>query len=149
MLSPLFSRHQNTFFLSLLRGSLFFFSFFVSRIGTCRIHAYLINSVFNLTDERDSTRRENQTLEKEIQEWKKKSEDYEQENQPLQKNLESAKEERGNVLLLLGNLEAAKKEQQEEIRLLRKTNEELQDKLTNKTPKLEELAENIQQLEGE
>ena len=60
LLSPHFSRHQNTLFLSFLRGPLSCFFLSVSRIGTCRIHACLINSAFNLTDERDSAARENQ-----------------------------------------------------------------------------------------
>ena len=160
LLSHHFSRQQNSFFLSFLLSSLSFFSFHASRIGTCPIHAHLINDIFNLTDEfssryedlkdeRDLARRENQTLKKEIKELKKKSEDYEQENQALQKNLESTKEERRKVQLLSRNLEAEKKEQEEKIRLLQMTNEELQDTLTNKTSKLEELAQNIQQLEGE
>mgnify|MGYP000002373384 CR=1 FL=1 len=60
LLSPHFSPHQNTLFLSFLRGPLSCFLLSVSRIGTCRIHACLINSAFNLTDERDSAARENQ-----------------------------------------------------------------------------------------
>ena len=138
-----------------------FFSFSASRIGTCRIHAHLINDVFNLTDEscsrcegledeRDSARRENQTLENEIQELKKKSEDYQRKNQALLKNLESVKEKHRNLELLSENLEAADKEQQEKMRQLQTKNEELEFKVTNSKSELKELlAESIQQLRGE
>ena len=118
--------------------------FSVSRIGTCRIHAYLINSAFNLTDERDSAARESQTWEKEIQEWKTKSEKYEQENQALQKSLESALEKQGELQLLSSDLETANKEQQEQIRQLQRMKEELQDKVTNES-KLKTLAKIVQQ----
>ena len=118
------------FFLFFLRGSLSCFFFSVSRIGTCRIRAYLINSAFNLTDERDSAARENQTWEKEIQKWKTKSEKYEQESQALQESLESAMEIQGKFKLLSSDLETANKEQQEQIRKLQRTNEELQDEVT-------------------
>ena len=131
LLSPPFSRHQNTPFLSFRRGSFSFFFFSVSRIGTCRINAYLINSAFNLPDERDSAAREKQTWEKEIQEWKTKSEKYEQENQALQKSLESAMEIQEKLKLLSNDLETANKEQQEQIRQLQRMNEELEDKVTN------------------
>ena len=95
------------------------------------MHAYLINSVFNFTDKRDSAAGKNQTSEKEIQEWKTKSEKYEQENQALQKSLESAMEIQGKLKLLSSDLETANKEQQEQIRQLQRMNEELQDKVTN------------------
>ena len=95
------------------------------------MHAYLINSVFHSTDERDSAARENQTSEKEIEEWKTKSEKYEQENKALQKSLESAMEIQGKLKLLSSDLETANKEQQEQIRQLERMNEELQDKVTN------------------
>ena len=148
LLSPPFSRHQNTPFLSFLRGSLSFSFFSVSRIGTCRIHAYLINSAFNLTDERDSAERENQAWEKEIQEWKTKSEKYEQENQALQKSLGSAMEKQERLEVLSSDLERANKAQREQIRQLQRMNEELQDKVTNervlKTP-----VEIVQQHTGE
>ena len=125
LLSPPFSRHQNTPFLSFLRGSLSCFFFSVSRIGTCRIHAYLINIAFNLTDKRDSAARESQTWEKEIQKWKTKSEEYKREHQVLQERLERAMEQ------LSSDLETANKEPQEQIRQLQRMNEELQDKVTN------------------
>ena len=90
------------------------------------MHVYLINSVFNFTDERDSAARENQTSEKEIQEWKTKSEKYEQENQALQKSLESAMEIQEKLKLLSSDLETANKEQQEQIRQLQRMNERMQ-----------------------
>ena len=65
-----------------------------------------------------------------IQEWKTKSEKYEQENQALQKSLESAMEIQGKLKLLSSDLETANKEQQEQIRQLQRMNEELQDKVT-------------------
>ena len=136
--SPPFSRHQNTSLLSFLRGSLSCFFFSVSRIGTCRIHAYLINNAFNLTDERDPAERENQAWEKEIQEWKTKSEKYEQEKRVLQESLKSAMEKQEKLEVLSSDLERANKTQEEQIRQLQRTNEELQDKVTNerdlKTP---------------
>ena len=95
------------------------------------MHAYLINSVFNSTDERDSAAGENQTSEKEIEEWRTKSEKHEQENQALQKSLESAMEKQRKLELLSSDLETANKEQQEQIRQLQRMNEELQDKVTN------------------
>ena len=125
LLSPHFSPHQNTLFLSFLRGPLSCFLLSVSRIGTCRIHACLINSAFNLTDERDSAARESQTWKKEIQKWKTKSEEYEREKQVLQERLERAMEQ------LSSDLEIANKEPQEQIRQLQRMNEELQDKVTN------------------
>ena len=118
-------------FLHFLRGSLSCFFLSVSRIGTCRIHAYLINSAFNLPDERDSAAREKQTWEKEIQEWKTKNKKYEQENQALQKSLESAMEKQRKLELLSSDLETASKEQQEQIRQLQSTNEGLKDKVAN------------------
>ena len=148
LLSPPFSRHQNTLFLSFLRGSLSCFFFSVSRIGTCRIHAYLINNAFNLTDERDSAEGENPTWEREIQDWKTKSEKYEQENEALRKSLKSAMEKRGKLELLSSDLKTANEKQQEQIGQLQRMNEELQDKVTNekevKTP-----AEIVQQHTGE
>ena len=97
--SPDFSRQQNAFFLPLLLSLL---SSLQGRMGTCRIHAYFINSVFNLTDEssfrcedlrneRDSAREE--TSRKEIHEMKTISEDYQRKHQALQKNLVSVTEE--------------------------------------------------------
>ena len=109
---------------------------------------YLINSAFNLTDERDSAARANQTWEKEIQEWKTKSEKYEQENQALQKSLGSAMKNQERLEVLSSNLEIANKAQREQIRQLQRMNEELQDKVTNervlKTP-----VEIVQQHTGE
>ena len=131
--------------------TLSFFPFFrvhlpfsASTIGTSRIHAYLIDSVFNLTDEscsrceglkneRDSARRQNQTLEKKIQEWSSVSEDYQRENQELQENLKSVKEEHGILQLSSRELEAAKEEQQQKIRQLQRKNTELGDKVTKQT----------------
>ena len=143
-----FSGHQNTSFLSFLRGPLSCFFFSVSRIGTCRIHAYLNNSAFNLTDERDSAARENQTREKEIQEWKTKSKEFEQINQVLQESLESAMEKQRKLELLSSDLMTANEEQQEQIRQLQRMNEELQDKVTNKR-ELKKPAEIVQQHTGE
>ena len=148
LVSPPFSRHQNTPFLSFRRGSFSFFFFSVSRIGTCRINAYLINSAFNLTDVRHYAERENQSWEKEIQEGKTKSEKYEQENQALQKSLESAMEKQERLEVLSSDLERENKAQREQIRQLQRMNEELQDKVTNervlKTP-----VEIVQQHTGE
>ena len=75
LLSPPFSRHQTLefFLLFFFSGSLSFFFFSVSKIGTCRIHAYLINSVFILTADRASVLEENQTLKQKIQELEKKN----------------------------------------------------------------------------
>ena len=155
MLSPHFSRHQNTFFLSFLPSSLSFFSFHASRIGTCRIHAHLINDIFNLTDEstscyeglkdeRDSARRENKTLEKEIQQLKKEKEDYEREKQTLQKNLESVKAEQGNQSS--ENLEAAKKE----MRRLQGENRELKKQVKKQKSEFERrLKENLKSSQAE
>ena len=123
--------HLSSFFIFFGVPALSCFFLSVSRIGTCRIHASLINSAFNLPDERDSAAREKQTCEKEIQEWKRKNEKYEQENQALQKSLESAMEIQGKLKLLSSDLETANKEQQEQIRQLQRMNEELQDKVTN------------------
>ena len=157
MLSPHFTRRQNTSFLSFLPGSLSFFFFSVSRIGTCRIHAYLINNVFNFIEEscsrcegfrneRDSARRKIQTLEKEIQVLKKNSEDCQGINQTLHKNLESLKEEQGNLQLLLENLEAVKKEQQGKITKLTRENKELENKVTKKTSEIEKILAREQEL---
>ena len=118
--------------------------FSASTIGTSRIHAYLIDRVFNLTDEscsrceglkneRDSARRQNQTLEKKIQEWRSVSEDYQRENQELQENLKSVKEELRILQLSSRELEAAKEEQQQQIRQLQRKNTELADKVTKQT----------------
>ena len=158
LLSLYFSRHRNTFFLSFLPGSLSCFFLSASRIDTCRIHAYLYNCVFNFTgeprsrcegsrNERDSARTENQTLEKEIQVLKEKSEDHQRENQAPQKNLESVKEEQGHLqqFPLSENLEAAKKEQ-EKIRQLQRENNELKEKVTKKTSEFEKLLAREQQI---
>ena len=118
--------------------------FSASTICTSRIHAYLIDRVFNLTDEscsrceglkneRDSARRQNQTLEKKIQEWRSVSEDYQRENQELQENLKSVKEEHGILQLSSRELEATKEEQQQKIRQLQRENTELGDKVTKQT----------------
>ena len=150
MLSPHFSRHQNTFYLSFLPSSLSFCSFHASRIGTCRIHAHLINDIFNLTvestsryedlkDERDSARRENQTLKKEIKELKKKRKDYQGESQPLQKNLQ----------FFSWKLEPANEEQQQKMGQPQGKYKELEDKVTNRTPELKELPAEIMQHRGE
>ena len=120
------------------------FPFSASTIGTCQIHAYLIDSVFNLTDEscsrceglkneRDSARRENQTLENKIQEWRSISEDYLRQNQELQENLKSVKEEHGILQLSSRKLEAAKEEQQQKIRQLQRKNRDLGHKVTEQT----------------
>ena len=153
------SQVTKTPFLPFLPGSLSFFSFSASRIGsstTCRIRAYLINSDFNfieefcsrcegLRNERDSARRENQTLEEEIQVFKNISEDNQRKSQALQKILDSVKEEQGN-LLSSENLEAAKKEQQEKIRRCQREVEKLQDKVTKKTSEFEKKLAHEQQL---
>ena len=118
--------------------------FSASTIGTSRIHAYLIDSVFNLTDEscsrceglkneRDSARKQNQTLEKKIQECRSVSEDYQRENQELQENLKSVKEEHGILQLSSRELEATKEELQQQIRQLQRKNTELADKVTKQT----------------
>ena len=148
LLSPHFSRHQNTLFLSFLRGPLSCFFLSVSRIGTCRIHACLINSAFNLTDERDSAARENQTWKKEIQKWKTKSKECELEKQVLQESLASATEIQETLELLSSDLETANKEQQEQIRHFQRVNAEQQDKVTNES-KLKTLAEMVQHYTGE
>ena len=104
----------------------------------------MIDSVFNLTDEscsrceglkndRDSARRQNQTLEKKIQEWRSVSEDYLRQNQELQENLKSVKEEHGILQLSSRELEAAKEEQQLKIRQLQRKNSYLGDKVTKQT----------------
>ena len=157
LLSPHFTRRQNTSFLSFLPGSLSFFFFSVSRIGTCRTHAYLINGVFNFTEEscsrcerfrneRDSARRKIQILEKEIQVLKKNSEDCEGINQTLHKNLENLKEEQGNLQLPLENLEVVKKEQQGKITKLTRKNKELENKVTKKTSEIEKILAREQKL---
>ena len=82
-------------------------------------------------------------MEKEIQELEKKSKDNKRENQTLQKNMEG-------VQLLPENVEAAEKEQQEKIGQLQRKNEELEDKVTNRTSELKELlTQIIQQYVGE
>ena len=107
----------------------------------------MIDSVFNLTGEscsrcegfrndRDSARRENQTLEKKIQEWRSISEDYLRQNQKLQENLKSVKDEHGILQLSSGKLEAAKEEQQQKIGQLERKNRELGDKVTKQTSEL-------------
>ena len=118
-------------FLHFLRSSLSCFFLSVSRIGTCRIRAYLINSAFNLPDERDSAAREKQTWEKEIQKWKAKSEECELENQVLQERLEGAMEKQGDLKLLSSDLKTANEKQQEQIGQLQRMKQELQDKVTN------------------
>ena len=111
------------------------------------MHPYLINSVFNFTEEpcsrcegfrneRDSARRKNQILEKEIQVLKKKSEDYQRISQELQKSLESVKEEQRNLQIFSENLEAAKKEQQEKIGQLKRKNEEPEKMIIKKKRKV-------------
>ena len=77
----------------------------------------IFNSAFNLTDERDSAARENQS--------------WEQENQELQKSLERAMEKQRKLELLSNDHERANKAQQEQIRELLRMNEELHDKVTN------------------
>ena len=137
----------------------FLFLLLASRVGTCRILAYLINSVFNFTgdslssfedlrNERDSAKRENQSLEKEIQELKKKSEYCKQENQAPQKNLGSVKDEQGNLQksLLSENPAAAKKEQ-ETIKQLERKNTELDENVTKKTSEIEALKQELQKLQ--
>ena len=91
------------------------------------MHAYLM-CVFNLTEEscsrcegfrneRDSARRRNQNLEKQIQVLKTESEDYQRAIQALQKNLQ----------LLSQKLEDLK-EQQDKIGKLKGKNKELENK---------------------
>ena len=148
LLSPPFSRHQNTPFVSFLRGSLSCFFFSVSRIGRCRIHAYLSSSAFNLTDERDSAATENQTVEKTIQEWKTKSGECELKNQVLQERLESAMEKQRKLELLSSDRKTENEKQQEQIVQLQRMNEKLQDKVTNER-ELKTPAEIVQQHTGE
>ena len=104
----------------------------------------MIDSVFNLTDEscsrceglkneRDSARRKNQTLENKIQEWRSISEDYLRQNQELQENLKSVKEEHGILQLSSRELVATKEEQQQKIRQLQRKNTDLGDKVTKQT----------------
>ena len=123
--------HLSSFFIFFGVPALSCFFLSVSRIGTCRIHAYLINSAFNLPDERDSAAREKRTWEKEIQKWKAKSEECELENQVLQENLKGAMEKQGELILLSSNLEIANEKQQEQIRQLQRMKQELQNKVTN------------------
>ena len=125
-----FSCHQNTPFLSCLRGSLSSFFFSVSRIGTCRIRAYLINDVFNLTVERDSALKENQTLQKTIQLLKRKNMNCQRGYQALQK--------RYNNLKMSKKPEAVKKTQQETVKLgdkVTKQKSEFEEKLSCKKRK--------------
>lgn len=97
-------------------------------------------------NERDCARRKNQTLEKEIQVLKTKSEDYQRINQELQKSLESVKEEQRNLQLLSENLEAAKKEQEEKIGQLKRKNEEPENKVTKNTSEFEKILASEQKL---
>ncbi|XP_015750977.1 PREDICTED: uncharacterized protein LOC107330958 [Acropora digitifera] len=97
-------------------------------------------------NERDSARRKNQTLEKEIQILKTKSEDYQRISQELQKSLESVKEEQRNLQLLSENLEAAKKEQQEKIGQPKRKNEEPENKVTKNTSEFEKILASEQKL---
>ena len=114
------------------------------------MHAYLINSVFNFTEEscsrcegfrneRDSARRKTQTLEIEIQVLKKKSEEYQQMNQALQKRLQRVKEELRDLQQFSEYLQAAKKEQQEKKGQLQRKNKELENKVTKKTSEFEKI----------
>ena len=153
-----FLRLQNSFCRSFPLSSLsFFYSVSASRIGSSYIYPYLINNVFNFTEEscsrcegfrneRDSARRENQTLEKEIQVLKKKTENYQRVTQVLQKSLESVKEEQRNLQLLSENLEAAKKEQEEKMGQLKRKNEEPENKVTKKTSEFEKILASEQKL---
>ena len=79
-------------------------------------------------------------MQKEIQELKKKSEDYQGQNQALHKNLQSP----------LWKLEPANEKQQQKLRQPQRKNKELEDKVTNGTSELKELlAEIIHQHRGE
>jgi len=86
-----------------------------------------------LKNERDSARRKNETLENKIQEWRSISEVYLRQNQELQENLKSVKEEDGILQLSSRELEAAKEEQQQKIRQLQRKNTDLGDKVTKQT----------------
>jgi len=99
----------------------------ISKTKTSR----LANLVQQLTDERDSAARENQTWKKEIQKWKTKSKECELEKQVLQESLASATEIQETLELLSSDLETANKEQQEQIRHFQRVNAEQQDKVTN------------------
>jgi len=97
-------------------------------------------------NERDSARRKNQILEKEIQVLKKKSEDYQRISQELQKSLESVKEEQRNLQIFSENLEAAKKEQQEKIGQLKRKNEEPEKMIIKNTSEFEKILASEQKL---
>ena len=72
-------------------------------------------------------------MENKIQEWRSISEDYLRQNQELQENLKSVKEENGILQLSSRNLEAAKEEQQQKIRQLQRKNRDLVDTVTEQT----------------
>jgi len=97
-------------------------------------------------NERDSARKKNQTLEKEIQVLKRKSENYQRVNQELQKSLECVKEEQRNLQLLSENLEAAKKEQEEKIGQLKRKNKELENKVIRKMSEFDKILAREQKL---
>ena len=145
----LFCSHPNSsspkhflYFLS-SKSTFFFFSFSASRIDTCRTHAHLSDDIIDSTVEsssrgeglKGSARIENQILEKEIQELKRKSKDYQGESQPQSFPRKLEKENKG---------------QQQENGQSQRKYKELEDKVTNRTSELKEiLAEIIQQHTGE
>ncbi|XP_044179727.1 E3 ubiquitin-protein ligase hecd-1-like [Acropora millepora] len=91
-------------------------------------------------NERDSARRENQTLNRKIKELNnmitKKSEYHQEENQVLQNSLERVKSEQENSQKLYENLEAEKKDQEQKIRQLTSENKELKQEVTKKTSEI-------------
>ncbi|XP_074622580.1 uncharacterized protein LOC141880884 [Acropora palmata] len=66
----------------------------INHLASCLIEAEESSSrCEGLKNERDSARKENLTLQKEIQELKEKSKDYQRKNQALQKELQRKNEE--------------------------------------------------------
>ena len=111
-------------------------------------------NVFNLTDEscsrgeglrneKDPARRENQALNRKIQELsniiKLKSKYYQEENQVLQSSLERVKSEKENLQRLYENLEAEKKDQEQMIRQLTSENKELRQEDTKKKSEVDKI----------
>jgi len=106
----------------------------INHLASCLIEAEESSSrCEGLKNERDSARRKNETLENKIQEWRSISEVYLRQNQELQENLKSVKEEHGILQLSSRELEAAKEEQQQKIRQLQRKNTDLGDKVTKQT----------------
>ncbi|XP_067021487.1 E3 ubiquitin-protein ligase hecd-1-like [Acropora muricata] len=104
-----------------------------------------------LRNERDSERRENQSLNRKIQELnntiKKESEYNQEEKQVLQNSLERVKEEKGNLQRLFENLEAEKKDQEHIMRQLAKEKKDLKDEVNKKQSEVDKMKKKNKKLE--